>query len=59
MLFFFRYKLLYGVRKKNNIDFISGFKLFLYQGVEGFKRFSGIEVNGKVIEEQLLKKYPL
>jgi len=59
MLFFFRYKLLYGVRKKNNIDFISGFKLFLHQGVEGFKSFSGIEVDGQLIEQKFLENYPL
>jgi shikimate dehydrogenase len=45
--------------EKNNIDFISGFKLFLHQGVEGFKRFSGIEVDGQLIEQKFSEKYPL
>ena len=45
--------------EKNNIDFISGFKLFLHQGVEGFKRFSGIEVDGQLIEQKFLENYPL
>ena len=41
------------------IDFISGFKLFLHQGVEGFKKFSGIEVDGQLIEQKFLENYPL
>jgi len=45
--------------EKNNIDFISGFKLFLQQRVEGLKRFIGIEVDGQLIEEKFLKNYPL
>jgi len=45
--------------EKNNIDFISGFKLFLFQGVEGFKRFSGIEIDSKLIEQKFLTKYQL
>ena len=45
--------------EKNNIDFISGFKLFLFQGVEGFRRFSGIEIDSKLIEQKFLTKYQL
>lgn len=45
--------------KEHNIETISGFKLFLYQGVEGFKRFSGLEIDSKLVEEKFLKKYPL
>jgi shikimate dehydrogenase len=45
--------------KEHNIVTISGFKLFLYQGIEGFKRFSGLEIDSKLVEEEFLKKYPL
>lgn len=45
--------------KKHNITTISGFKLFLYQGIEAFKRFSGIDVDGEKIEQAFLEKYPL
>lgn len=43
----------------HNITTISGFKLFLYQGVEGFKRFSGLDIDAKLVEEKFLEKYPL
>ena len=29
------------------------------KGVEGFKRFSGIEVDGQLIEQKFLENYPL
>lgn len=45
--------------KEHDIQTISGFKLFLYQGVEGFKRFSGINIDAKFVEEKFLEKYPL
>lgn len=45
--------------KEHNIKTISGFKLFLYQGIEAFKRFSGIDVDGEKIEQAFLEKYPL
>ena len=45
--------------KKNNIETISGFKLFIYQGIEAFKRFSGVDVDANFIEEKFLEKYPL
>lgn len=45
--------------KDNKITTISGFKLFLYQGIEAFKRFSGLDVDGEKIEKAFLEKYPL
>lgn len=45
--------------EEHNITTISGFKLFLYQGIEAFKRFSGIDVDAKKIEEVYLERYPL
>jgi shikimate dehydrogenase len=45
--------------KKHNIHTISGFELFLYQGIEAFERFSGIKIDGDVIEKEFLKRYPL
>ena len=45
--------------KKNNIQTITGFKLFIYQGIEAFKRFSGIAVDGEKIEKDFLELYPL
>lgn len=45
--------------EEHNIKTISGFKLFLYQGIEAFKRFSGIDVDSKKIEELYLQRYPL
>ncbi|WP_320035058.1 hypothetical protein [Halarcobacter sp.] len=45
--------------EENNIITISGFKLFLYQGIEAFKRFSGIDIDSDKIEEEFLKEYPL
>lgn len=41
----------------NKIVTISGFKLFLYQGIEAFKRFSGIDVDGEKIEKVFKDTY--
>lgn len=45
--------------QKYNIETISGFKLFIYQGIEAFKRFSGIDVDGEKVEQAFLERYPL
>ena len=34
-------------------------KIFLHQGVEGFKRFSGIDIDGQLIEQKFLENYPI
>lgn len=45
--------------EKHNLVTISGFKLFLYQGIEAFKRFSGIDIDSDFVEKAFLEKYPL
>lgn len=38
---------------------ISGFKLFLYQGISAFSRFSGLDIDSKIVEKIYLERYPL
>ena len=45
--------------RARSIDTISGFKLFLYQGVDAFRLFTGIEVDAEATEKELLRRYPL
>lgn len=45
--------------KKNNITTISGFKLFLYQGLAAFSKFSGLDIDSEKIEKEYLSRYPL
>lgn len=45
--------------KKNGITTISGFKLFLYQGLAAFKKFSDLEIDSQKIEKIYLERYPL
>lgn len=45
--------------KNNGITTISGFKLFLYQGLAAFSKFSGLDIDSKIIEKIYLERYPL
>jgi shikimate dehydrogenase len=45
--------------EKHDITTLSGFQLFLHQGIEAFKRFSGLDIDAKKVEDAFLKKYPL
>jgi shikimate dehydrogenase len=41
------------------IDTLSGFQLFLHQGLDAFQLFTGICPNGNRVESLFLKRYPL
>jgi len=43
----------------HGIETLSGFKLFLYQGIDAFSRFSGRTVSAKQVESTFLQDYPL
>jgi shikimate dehydrogenase len=43
----------------NGIETISGFKLFMYQGIEAFQRFCDIKIDEHLVEKEFLKRYPL
>jgi quinate/shikimate dehydrogenase (NAD+) len=45
--------------RKRSIDTLSGFRLFLYQGLHAFERFTGITPDAAVTETKFLKLYPL
>jgi len=45
--------------RKENIDILSGFQLFLYQGLHAFERFTGIKADAAEVETAFLKQYPL
>lgn len=45
--------------RRHGIGTISGFRLFLYQGIEAFERFTGIEVDAAAVEQIYLQRYPL
>ena len=45
--------------KQHDIETLSGFKLFLYQGVDAFQYFSGISVDANRVETLFLQQYPL
>lgn len=45
--------------RTRNIPTISGFKLFLYQGLDAFHRFTGIQVDGHHVEQEFLRRHPL
>jgi shikimate 5-dehydrogenase len=40
------------------MDTLSGFKLFMYQGVDAFKLFTGIQLDLNETEKNYLKHYP-
>ena len=42
-----------------NIDTLSGFKLFIYQGLDAFERFTGVDVDAQKVEALFLQRYPL
>jgi shikimate dehydrogenase len=44
--------------RRHDIEAISGFKLFLYQGLDAFHRFTGIEVDAETVQRAFLKRYP-
>ncbi|WP_136810667.1 shikimate dehydrogenase family protein [Desulfosediminicola flagellatus] len=41
------------------ISTLSGFRLFLYQGLNAFERFTGITPDASTVESEFLKRYPL
>ena len=45
--------------RKQNIATLSGFQLFLYQGLDAFRHFTGLEADARLIEREFLKRYPL
>ncbi len=45
--------------RNRGIDTLSGFKLFLYQGLHAFLRFTGINADAAEVEPEFLKRYPL
>ncbi len=45
--------------RTRNIDTLSGFKLFIYQGLHAFERFTGIISDAAEVEPEFLKRYPL
>ena len=45
--------------RTHDIETLSGYKLFLYQGIDAFEHFSGQPVSADQIEETFLREYPL
>ncbi len=45
--------------RMRGINTLSGFKLFLYQGLHAFQRFTGISPDALAVETMFLKRYPL
>ena len=45
--------------RNHDIETLSGFKLFLYQGLDAFLHFTGIEADEQQTEQQFLSRYPL
>ena len=45
--------------RKRGIDTLSGFQLFLFQGLDAFKHFTGVTPDAEKIEPLFLEKYPL
>jgi len=43
----------------SGIDIVSGFQLFLYQGLDAFNRFTHIDVDAVEVEKAFLCRYPL
>ncbi len=44
--------------RANKMDTLSGFKLFMYQGVDAFKLFTGIQLDVNETEKNYLKHFP-
>lgn len=45
--------------RMRGIDTLSGFRLFLHQGLHAFERFTGIKADAVKVELEFLKRYPL
>ncbi len=45
--------------RKRGINTLSGFQLFLYQGLDAFKHFTGVTADAQIIEPLFLEKFPL
>lgn len=45
--------------RKKKIKTLSGFHLFLYQGLDAFKHFTGITADAAAVEPAFLKRFPL
>ena len=45
--------------RRRGIDTLSGFGLFLYQGLDAFELFTGVEPDARAIEAAFLERYPL
>lgn len=45
--------------RARKIDTVSGFQLFLYQGLDAFNRFTHIDVDATEVETAFLRRYPL
>jgi len=45
--------------RSSGIDIVSGFQLFLYQGLDAFNRFTHIDVDAVEVEKAFLSRYPL
>lgn len=45
--------------RRRKIDTLSGFYLFLYQGLDAFVRFTGIVAEADATEREFLKRFPL
>lgn len=45
--------------RNRNIATLSGFRLFLYQGLDAFHHFTGITVDAAAAETEFLKRHPL
>lgn len=45
--------------RKRDIETLSGFYLFLFQGLDAFKHFSGITADAETVEPAFLKRFPL
>ncbi len=48
-----------GACRKRGIATLSGFALFLFQGLDAFERFSGIIADAKEVERIFLERFPL
>lgn len=42
-----------------NIPTLSGFRLFLYQGLDAFRHFTGVDLDAALAEREFLRQYPL
>lgn len=45
--------------RSRGIETLSGFRLFLFQGLDAFRRFTGVEADAGVVEPLFLQRHPL